>query len=354
MPRRAVKPVALPLLTPRASNTARAANTAHQPSQLVLPQLQPQSARAAPQRRPWPVHPDVVARQRAGAKILRERREAASLLIREREADKLRKRAAMRARRLAAKQQRIGAATRVQATMRGARARRRVELLRTSLRRDAAARLQALWRGHTVRTDAELLQQADQQAAAGLQALRTQASAVLRHNSWFLEKQLAQRMEAVQAAERAEAALAVTALLRSLSAAHAMRAAIARGDDAAAGWAASIVLQRAWREHLRVRVAAMARARARAEAPTPTALGPATRVHCKVDREISANDSGGSTSSSFRKHLRRASSPNILARNVHVLDTRARQHAPMNVLPMNRPVAHVHAQRQQPAIPQSE
>ena len=228
----------------------------------------PHTARAAVRAR-WPLHPDIIAKQAAGALLLRARKERADALVRAREADKVRKKEKKKAERKQWAKKRNEAATSMQAAVRAYAARRDAKQLEGNAIGHAAALLQARWRGAEVRSDAELQERAEREREKELQRLRNHAHAILEHNQFFLDAQLSQRLEKLQTEARAEGARKAAELLHELRAIHALRAALADGDADAARWAGAIVLQRAWarrKRHELEREEARARLEAKAQA----------------------------------------------------------------------------------------
>lgn len=215
--------------------------------------MQVESARGRLQRRP--LHPDIVAKQAAGVVLLQARKEQALGLVRERELAKARRRDQARLLRRQQVRRRAEAAAALQAVQRGRMARHEAEGARAGAREQAALLLQARFRGEVVRNDAVLRSHADEREQAKLRALRDQARAIIDHNSWFIETQLRQRLDALEEKARAEGARKATELLRDLRASHALRVALESGDTEAARWAAAIVVQRAWVRHMQRRAA---------------------------------------------------------------------------------------------------
>ena len=212
-----------------------------------LPAVTPRSASSA-RATHW-VHPDIEVKRSTNQALLQERKERAQAIVRDRENEKIRRKARGRQAKRALAQRQNNAASTLQAVRRGTVARRDVELVRQERAANAqivaVAKLQAMWRGVKGRKESHA------QAEVTLEQLKVHSRAVIEHNMWWLEKKLQMRNDALQR----EASARIAAILADAHVGHALQEAVASGDTDVVETAGAIILQRGSRRRNQLQTA---------------------------------------------------------------------------------------------------
>jgi len=211
-----------------------------------LPAVTPRSLSARETQ--W-VHPDIEVKRSTNQALLRERKERAQAIVRDRENEKIRRKArGQQAKRAAAQRQNTAAST-LQAARRGTVARREMEVVRQERAANAqivaVAKMQAMWRGVKGRKESQA------RAEVTLEQLKVHSRAVIEHNMWWLEKNLQMRNAELQR----EASARTAAILADEHIGRALQEAMASGDTDVVETAGAIILQRGSRRHTQWQVA---------------------------------------------------------------------------------------------------